>query len=315
MWAALAKMKWGSFLDYFFGYNVLVLGDQGIERTVHVRRTTWLSYIPFSQINKLVIEPPTAIMRNVERGSFPPCGAVTADLVAEDENGDAAVLLASYPRQWVIPIAVDLSRRINNENLGMDEISVYDRTLSSFARTNISEQPDSSSIHVDKNSSRLLLSVPPIGFKKSNLEGALASLLFITGGLAFIYASFRLLQPANSLSQWLSFDVILSVGIVAFAVGLYTCFSNLYVTFARTDYEIDSTRMIVFEHKVMMTSEKSWLLEDIFDIRAVGPENDGKSIRLFLSDGYCINLNYGRNEEELCWLATRLRNAALISNS
>lgn len=164
---------------------------------------------------------------------------------------------------------------------------------------------------------RFELLVHPLGW------GRVIGLFFAGFGLAFLWSPAR--DVWRTLQKWLhetpgGFDLIaglfnlpfLFAGCVALAIGLLT--SSIHMGRRTAALEVDAGRLRVETRGLFGTKRREWTRADINAIRAdaSGMEvNERPVIELQIHPcaGKKMGLLAGRKEDELCWMASRLRRA------
>jgi len=277
--------------------------------TDYVGPIRWRRRMPQGSIRKFTVKHGGVKVNDkpVTSGPLVNLGA----LMIEFEHGKPRFLVLGYPHDWLQALAEDLSIRVGATAVfvGNPAVELVDASTNEPQSLDVHEQPAGSRVQVEERGAGVSLQVPPAGLWRGS-----KGLFFF----ALLWCGFMVFFTANTASsvfkpgriQW-AFAAFI-VGFWAIGIGLVTAAVRLGRRSATL--EVDASRLRVETRGLFGMRQREWIRGDLTAIRAdaSGMEvNDHPLIELQIHprSGKKVGLLAGRNEEELRWIATRLRRA------
>ena len=246
-------------------------------------------------------------------------------LSVETDGGRKTRLAIGHPRGTLSPLADELASRLalapvsrvnpeTGEAVGEVELAPIPVVVEEPAVPNrdVFEQPADSRIEVERHPDGVTVSVPPLGVVKSGCGllafGTIFSIIGVTLLVSFINQQFAPAPPrGNQGPTWL--------GIVFLGVGVGAIVGTIHFGRKRAALAVVRDRLLTLETGPLGSRRRSFIRAELLDI-ACGPSNvssNDKSLpqlQILVHGGVApVGMLTGRDETELKWLATALRQA------
>jgi hypothetical protein len=237
-----------------------------------------------------------------------------AALFAEYESGPRRIVALGYPREWLLALARELeilagARGVTDSPV---EVEVVERwSPEDDAEAEVTEQPRHSRVGLEERSSGLRLTVPPAGLWRGSKGMFFFALVWCAFVAAFTVGAARAGFEHDGPS-WMPVLVISVFWL--FGLGLLTFAINMGRRTAVISAE--DGRLQVEVRGLFGVTRREWGPGELTAIRAdSGFEvNDRPVLELQIHplDGKKWGMLAGRDEDELRWMATRLRRALAL---
>jgi hypothetical protein len=267
----------------------------------------WTRRLPRQPLRRLaVVAAPSG------EGQAPPRGLRgLAGLFAEYEGGARKIVALAYPRDWLLALARELEALAGARGLvgAPVEVELVERwTPEDEAETDVSEQPGDSQVRLEEWSSGLRLTVPPAGLwrgSKGLFFFALVWCAFMTVfTVGVAVGSFDGEGPAWVPVVFISVFWAFGLGLLAVAVNMGR--RTAVIT-------VEGGRLLVEVRGLFGGTRREWDAGELLAVRAdSGFEvNDRPVLELQVhpAEGKRWGMLAGRDDDELRWMATRLREA------
>lgn len=272
----------------------------------------WTRRLPRKAIRKLQVGAATS-----ENGNSPPREhANFSGLMAEFADGSKKLIALGYPKDWLLALAQELRGYVGAEaGAAGATVEVVEKSLTeeSASPDEIVEQPADSRIQVLELGSGVQFSVPPAGLWRGSM-GMFFFALFWCGFMA-VFTGFTFFAGSKKSSDvpfafWIFIPAFWAIGI-----GLLLGAINMGRRTAKL--EADAGRLCVETRGLFGIKRQEWIRSDLSAIRAAAGNmkvNDHPVMELQIHprSGKKLGLLAGRNENELRWLASRLRQALKV---
>jgi hypothetical protein len=273
----------------------------------------WTRRLPFKPVRKLAVSAATS-----KSGSAPPCEmAQFASLTAEFDDGTKKLIVLGYPKQMLLGLAQELRTYVGGGALSAAavEVEVTEKAATEESDDDLEEQPAGSQVQVEERGAGVRLVVPPAGIWRGS-KGLVAFALFWCGFMTVFTGISVFASSKDSVGIPVAFWVfipafwLIGLGLLAGAVNMGRRSATL---------EADGGRLRVETRGLLGTKELDWTRADLSAIRADASGmtvNDQPVLELQVHPrtGKKVGLLAGRKEEELRWMATRLRRALGLPN-
>ena len=272
----------------------------------------WSRRLPRKPIARLEVGAPGGRSRS---GVPAPPSAVAnvSGLVVVFEDGTKKLLALGYPREWLLGVAGELKDRVGGvASVASTGVQVVDVTHRNPADDDVLQPPAGSRVRVSTGGSRLQLSIPPAGLWRGSLGFIWFPLVWcgFIAVLTLVFLFHGVKQNGREVSALPFLLVFWSIGLGLLAVAV-----NLGKRSA--ELVVEGRQLRVTTKGLFGTKERRWDRDEIAAIRADRSNmevNDRPVIELQIQPrtGKKTGLLAGRNEQELRWLATRLRQALQV---
>ncbi|MBI1345225.1 hypothetical protein GC163_02935 [bacterium] len=293
--------------------ELLVTHDQlvCIERCGLLR---WRRHIATEKVEQFLVQSSFEVTRNgvkeVQHFENFAC------LMAKTLGGKPRWLVVGYPRDWLLGLATELAGQLNRE-LAQDSVqservvAVEEVLVSDTGPVELWEQPAGSPIIREDIPGGFSLLVPAPGVWKGSAGLFTFSLFWCGFMVIFTYMAgeFRFQAKANIAEiDW--FFVVFALCFWAIGIGLMVAAINMGRRQAVIAATADQIKLM--QSSLFGTSRKEWFLADLQNVQ-LGPSgmsvNDVPVMQLHIieANGKKFGMLTGRDEAELEWMATHLR--------
>jgi hypothetical protein len=268
----------------------------------------WTRRMPRKPIRKLEIAATTS-----KTGTAPPKRIENVSgLTAEFEDGSKKLVVLGYPKDWLLAIADELKGYVGRGTFSATstQVEVVEKTSEDEEINDVPQQPADSRVQVEEHASGVRLVVPPAGIWRGS-KGLFFFALMWCGFMA-VFTGFSVFAGNKSsggvpLAFWFFIPVfwLIGLGLLAGAINMGRRTATLAA---------EGGQLRIETKNLFGTKQLEWRRDEIAAIRAdaSGMEvNDHPVIELQIHPcvGKKVGLLAGRKEEELRWMATRLRQA------
>ncbi len=228
-------------------------------------------------------------------------------------EGKPLELVRGYPIDWLEPLTRELARQCTGLNATPPAVSIIAEPPPRFDpgqtdKRDYPDQPAGSQVRVMEQSSGLTLTVPPAGIVRGSKGLFVFSIIWCVV-IGVIMASILLAEDVKTrrIAPAIFFSLFLLVGIVSLLSAINM--SRRRVVFVVADGELRLASAGLFGTKL-----HRWVGTDLASIH-IGPSgmavNDVPVLELQIEPraGKKVGLLSGRDEDELRWIATTLRQA------
>lgn len=265
----------------------------------------WTRRLPRKVVRKLEVGAATSKSGSAAPREIPRFSA----LVAEFEDGSKRMVALGYPKDWLLPLAQELKALMGGGQfapsiaVAVAEGSPVDRTAD-----DVTEQPAGSRVLVEERGAGVRLVVPPAGVWRGS-KGLFLFGLFWCAFMA-VFTAFSVTgsgkRPSSiPMAFWFFIPTfwLIGLGLLAGAINMGRRSATL---------EVIAGRLCVEIRGLFGSKQREWTRSDLVAIRAdaSGMEvNDRPVIELQFHPrrGKKVGLLAGHDEQELRWMATRLR--------
>jgi hypothetical protein len=272
----------------------------------------WRRRLPAQSIQKLTI----AHARSEMNGK-PVAGplASLAGLRVDFESAKPRFLVIGYPREWLENVANDLSNRIGvSVSMSAPKVEVEELLPLEAAALETVEKPAASKVRLEKSGGNLTMIIPPSGIGKGS-KGMFTFGIFWNLFIAIFTAVFLFADGKNSNNKppfflWgiLGFFWLIGAGMLLGAINM----GRRRAVISAANGELRIAQESIFGKKLYR-----WRSNEISAICAdrSGMEMNGVPVielQIFGS-GKKSGFFAGRDDAELLWIASELRNALKVS--
>ncbi len=296
---------------------------RAIERFGPIRRARQL---PIRYLRRFVVGPAHSPdgMTTANDGPFAHILAIRPHWTDDAPRRLKRIMLLApgYPRDWLVPLAEALARqgRVaepgSSEVVAVPPVEVVAVPPSGFVE--LPEQPASSRALVQRRADGVTVTVPPLGLR----HGPARPFLFISliwCGLVTLISLAALLSDAKppdkggqEMPDW---GGLIVFGLSASA-GIALLLTTINLGRRQAVLAVAGDELHILQTGLFGTSRQQWPRQQVFDVR-VGPSKINMNrqplpelqILPHLGEGKKFGLLAGRDEAELRWLATLLRQA------
>jgi hypothetical protein len=273
----------------------------------------WTRRLPRKSIVRLEVGGPEAMNRRGASAPQPANLPNISALVAVFEDGTKKLLLLGYPKEWLLGVAGELKGHVGGTATAYTPVpvQVVENPFQNASDEDVLNQPAGSQVQMVEGGSSLRLSIPPAGLWRGS-KGFIWFPLVWCVFLALITIAVVLHPPHPQGPGSPVFPFLLvwaiGLGLLAFAVNLGRRSAELTV---------EGRQLRVTTKGLFGAKQRTWSRADLAAIRAdrSGMEvNNRPVIELQIHPrlGKKVGFLGGRDEAELRWLATRLRQALQV---
>jgi hypothetical protein len=270
----------------------------------------WTRRLPRKPISKLEVSAATSRSGN----SAPRQLDGFSGLAAMFEDGSKKLVVLGYPKDWLLALAEELKGYVGGSALSTTptQVEVVETTLKNENDEDVLQQPADSRVQVEEHTAGVTLTVPPPGLWRGSMGLFFFSLLWCAfmGVFTTIVVSSGVKMNG---SIWVA--ILAMFGFWAVGLGMMAIAINLgrrTATFAA-----EGGRLRVETKSLFGARQLEWSSGEINAIRADASNmkvNHRPVLELQIHPvtGKKVGLLTGRNENELRWMATRLRQALKV---
>lgn len=242
-------------------------------------------------------------------------GAATklATLRAEPVEGKPLELVRGYPLEWLEPLARELARQCVGLNAAPLDVDIVTEPPPRFNSNQTDQrdtphQPAGSRVHLAERPDGLTLIVPAAGLVRGSKGLFVVAIIwdvFISVGTAIFLFADKSKKPASELVSWLIISIFWLAGAVLMV-------SAINMGRRRAAFMVEGDQLRIAHSSLFGTKMSAWSREELKSIH-IGPSsmamNDVPVLELQIEPctGKKVGLFAGREEEELRWIATTLR--------
>ena len=269
----------------------------------------WTRKLPAKPIARLEVAAPT----NVDRQGQPAPQAMErfSGMMVVYEDSTKKLLVLGYPKDWVRDVANELKGFVGGavSAVNAPAVQVVDTTGVIPDEADVTQPPDGSRVQLTEQVNGLRLNIPPAGLWR----GSKGFILFPIAWCAFmaVFTTVALLPGTKREGATLAFIPFLllfwaiGLGLMAFVVNLGRRTAELVV---------EGSRLHVETKGLFGAKQLTWTREELAAIRVDRSNMEVNNrpvleLQIHPRTGKKVGLLAGRDEEELRWLATKLRQA------
>jgi len=267
----------------------------------------WTRRLPRKPIRKLEVGAASSRTANSPPKEIPTFSA----MVAEFEDGSKKLVALGYPKDWLLPVAKELSSYAGGSATSTlaRTVEVVETSLATEQDEDVLQQPVGSKVRVENHVSGLQLVVPPAGIWRGSK--GLLFFAFVWCGFMMVFTTLVVRSTSKGPDDvWIFYLFIAGFWIIG--IGLLAGAINMGRRSAVLAAE--GGRLVAETRGLFGTKQQNWEQSEIVTIRA-GPSgmevNNRPVIELQVHPrvGKKVGLLAGRDETELRWMATQLRRA------
>ncbi len=244
-------------------------------------------------------------------GTTTKLAAIKADLV----EGKPLELVHGYPLDWLEPLARELARQCAGLNAMPPDVSIVAEPLRRFDlgqtdKRDFPHQPAGSLVHLAGRPEGLTLTVPPAGLVRGSKGLFVFSIIWNVGVSGFV-PLFFLTDKSKKATGEPIFWLVLSI---FWLVGMVILLCALNMGRRRAVFMVANAELRVAHKGLFGTKISAWPRDALASVH-IGPSgmaaNDVPVLELQIEPraGKKVGLLSGRDEDELRWIATTLRQA------
>jgi hypothetical protein len=267
----------------------------------------WTRRLPRKPIRKLEVAAASSTSGN----SAPRQWEGFSGLAARFEDGSTKLVVLGYPKDWLLGMAEELKNYVGGSafSVATASVEVVEKTLANENDADMPEQPAGSLVQVEEHTSGVCLNVPPPGLWRGSMGLFFFSLLWC--GFMMVFTTVAML-PGTKKEGPVWVIILFLLGFWAVGLGMMAVAINLGRRTATLAAE--GGRLRVETGGLFGAKQREWICGEISAIRADASNVEVNHRRLFELQihpvmGKKVGLLAGRDEHELRWMATRLRQA------
>jgi hypothetical protein len=265
----------------------------------------WMRPMPRKPIRKLEVAAATSTSgtsapRQVENFS---------GLAVVFEDGSKKLLVLGYPKDWVLGVAQELKTYVGGETpaFAAAKVEVVESSPQNENDADVPDQPAGSKVRVETQVSGLHLTVPPAGLWRGSKGLFFFALLWC--GFMTVFTTLVVRSPSKQHGDLWIF-ILFIVGFWAIGLGMLAAAMNMGRRTA--EFVAETGRLRVEIKGLFGIKQHEWSRDEIAAIRAdrSGMEVNNRPVielQIHPRAGKKVGLLAGQNENELRWMATRLR--------
>jgi hypothetical protein len=291
------------------GRTRIAWSPEGLRSTEILGPLRWTRRMPREPVRRLAVSGATsAATATTPRREFDGF----AILAAEFADGSKKLLAIGYPKALLLQIAEQLRSYVGGGagSMGGAPVEVVEETGDESERDEFLEQPADSNIRIEEHGTDLRLVVPPAGVVKgsSGLFGFAIIWSVIIGlvSAAFVYGQWS----GRDDMPWYVWLILLgfwAVGGAFFVAALNMGRRTASITVARG-------QLVVETRSLFRGKRNEWAAGELVAVRVGGSGmemNDEPvlELQIYSANGKKEGMLAGRDDEELRWMASRLRRA------
>jgi hypothetical protein len=268
--------------------------------------------LPRKSIVRLEVGGPAAMNRGGASGPQPVNLPNFSVLTAVFEDGTKKLLLLGYPKEWLLGVAGELKSCVGGTAASSTPVQVVENPFQNANDEDVLNQPAGSRVQMVEGGSSLRLNIPPAGLWRGS-RGFILFPLAWCGFIMVITVALYLDGLKKEGPVWGYYILIplfwiIGLGLLAITVNLGR---------RSTELSVEGRQLLITTKELFGIKQRSWSRDDLAAIRAdrSGMEvNDRPVIELQIHPrlGKKAGFLAGRDEAELRWLATRLRQALQV---
>jgi hypothetical protein len=227
------------------------------------------------------------------------------------EDCSKKMVVLGYPKDWLLAVAEELKDYVGGSafSVASPQVKVVEKSPVNENDADVPEQPAGSQVQVEEHTAGVRLAVPPAGVSR----GSKGLFLFALVWCAFM-AVFTVVMvlPGTKKESPLSVPILFLLGFWAIGLGMLASAINMGRRTATLT--VEAGRLRVETVGPFGAKQLEWSRGEVAAIRAdaSGLEVNHRPVielQIHTVAGKKVGLLAGRKEEELRWLATRLRRA------
>jgi hypothetical protein len=232
-------------------------------------------------------------------------------LTAVFEDGSKKLLVLGYPKDWLLAVAEELKSCAGGSTFSAEpaQVEVVEQSPASANDAEVAEQPAGSRVQVEEHTNGVTLTVPPEGLGRTAKSFFFFALMWCALMTVFTVLIFL---PNAKREGPLWVIVLFLLGFWAIGLGMLAGAINMGRR--RATLTAEGGRLRIETKGLFGARQQEWSRGDIAAIRADASNIEVNHRRLLELEihpvmGKKVGLLAGRDENELRWLATRLRQA------
>jgi len=292
-------------LVILFGRCTVGWSNGGLRSTERLGVLAWTRRMPHEPVAKLEVS-----VAHSSSGGAPPreLGGFAA-LAVHFAGGSRRLLVLGYPKDLLLQLAGQLSGYVGG-SVGTStgaETGIFGTTAADEPE-DVPTQPEGSAVVVESGTDRLRLVAPPVGVWRGS-RGMFLMALFWCGMMLAMTVVFAVIGPDRPASMpWFVWVMLLGFWLV----GAWLLAASVNMGRRTAVLEVERGRLRVSVRGIFGERNWEWQRDELAALR-VGASglavNDVPVLELQVHPrvGNKVGLLAGREEQELRWMATRLR--------
>jgi hypothetical protein len=264
----------------------------------------WTRRMPQARVSRLEIAAASSKSANSPPRQFDNCSGLAAIF----EDGKKKILVLGYPKAWLLAIAGELKNYVGGSAFSAaTQVEVVESLIEDQKHDDVLRQPADSRVQVEERGEDVRLFVPPAGIWRG------AKGYFIFG---LLWCSFMVFVTVTMFSSGFKGSITATIFFEAgfWLVGIGVILLAIHMGKREATLSTEGGRLRIETKGLFGTKQWEWSRAEIAAIRAdaSGMEvNERPVIELQIHPrtGKKVGVLSGNKEEELRWMATRLRRA------
>jgi hypothetical protein len=221
------------------------------------------------------------------------------------------MIVLGYPKDWLLALAEELKGYVGGSafSAASAQVEVVEKSLQDENNDDVAEQPADSQVQVKEHTSGVQLVVPPAGLRRGSMGFFFFALIWC--GFMVVFTTVTMMPDTKKDSPML---VIILFLLGFWAVGLGMMAAAINMSRRTATFTVEGGCLRVETKSLFGTKQLEWSSGEVAAIRADASNIEVNHRRLFELQihpvtGKKVSLLAGRDENELRWMATRLRQA------
>jgi len=273
----------------------------------------WTRRMPRKALRKLGVSASTTRNADGPVQEYPKLSA----LVAEYEDGSKKLLVLGYPKDWLLGVAQELKNYAGGgDGLSAGPIEVVETTPLNPNDVDTVQQPAGSRVQVEERVNGIRLTVPPAGLGEGSKGLFFFALLWC--GFMTVFTTVAIVAGFDSKDKG-DGAVWVFVGFITvfWGIGAGLMAAALNMGKRTATFMVEGGELRIETKGLFGVKQWVWRRDEVAAIRVDNSNvevNDRPvlNLQIFPRTGKKTGLLAGRNEDELRWMATRLRGALKV---
>ena len=288
-----------------FGRCTVGWSNGGLRSTERLGFLAWTRRMPHEPVAKLEVSS----ARSSSGGAPPREFSGFAALVVHFAGGSRRLLVLGYPKDLLMQLAGQLSAYVGGSvgSVAGEEVEVFEKVPAEEPQ-DVLAQPEGSDVAVEGETDWLRLVAPPVGIWRGS-RGMFLMALFWCGMMFALTVGFAVIGPDQTAGMpWFVWLLLLGFWLI----GAWLLAASVNMGRRSAVLEAERGRLRVRVRGIFGERHWEWQRGELAALRvgASGLEvNDVPVLELQVRPrvGKKVGLLSGREEQELRWMATRLR--------
>jgi len=288
-----------------FGRCRLEWKDGQLRATEILGPLRWTRRLPRQPIRKLEV----AAAKTTSGNSPPRQLDGFSGLAAVFDDGSKKLVVLGYPKDWLLGVADELKSYVGGGafSAAAAQVEVVETAPVNENDGDVPEQPAGSLVRVEEHTNGVKLVVPPAGLRRGSFGLFFFALVWC--GFMVVFTTV-VVSSGSKMNGSTRVAILAMLGFWAIGLGLLAIAINLSRRTATLTAE--GGRLCVDTKGLFGAKQREWSRGDIGAIRADASNVEVNhrpvlELQIHPVTGKKVGLLAGRDENELRWMATRLR--------